>query len=288
MILPLWFKILLGVFLFFLGASVYSFLNVVIFRVPRGEEFVKTRSHCPGCGKLLSPWELVPVVSYLCLGGKCKKCGSKIGLRDVSIEIFGGLSSIASVWIPFLRPEDSVAKMAMETGNGWMGAFYGCILAGLTMFAFIGALTVVTFIQIDMDVVKTGTLIALAVPVAASFFTLPEWELMDRVIAGAVLGILMVILHLVFKKTVPMGLAVMMALSGIMIGFGKTVMVLLPVTVVVALLEWVILLILGKKPMIKHFKLAFALGVGSVVAVLFGTLCLDFLEINGVPILASF
>lgn len=281
MVLPVWFKILLGVFLFFLGASVYSFLNVVIFRVPRGEEFVKTRSHCPGCGKVLSPLELVPVVSYVCLGGKCKICGSKIGLRDVSIEIFGGLSAIASFWLPFLKPESS---MALQT----LGEFYANILAGLTVFAFIGALTVITFIQIDMGVVKTGTLIALAIPVAACFFTLPEIEMTDRLIAAAVLGILTLIFHLIFKKAVPMGLVVMMALCGIMIGFSKTVMVLLPVATVVALLEWLILLILGKKPMKRRFKLVFALGVGCAVAAVFGTQLIHVLETNGFPVLGSF
>ena len=273
MVLPLWFKILMGIFLFFLGASVYSFLNVVIFRVPRGEEFVKTRSHCPGCGKLLSPLELVPVVSYVCLGGKCKICGSKIGLRDVSIEIFGGLSAIASFWIPFLYPIGSATVTMM---NG----FYANILAGLTTFAFIGALTVVTFIQIDMDVVKTGTVIALAVPVVASFFTLAQMGLMDRLVAAAVLGILMMILSLLFKKSVPMGLAVVMALCGILLGFLKVVVILIPVAIAVALLEWVVLLIAGKKPMKRHFKLAFALGVATVVAVLFGDFLLEALKID--------
>ncbi|MBR6477028.1 MAG: prepilin peptidase [Lachnospiraceae bacterium] len=263
MVLPLWFKILLGVFLFFLGASVYSFLNVVIFRVPRGEEFVKTRSHCPGCGKLLSPIELIPVVSYVCLGGKCKICGSKIGLRDVSIEVFGGLSAIASFYLAFLKPADSIAELAF-------GDFYARFLAGLTVFAFIGAMTVITFIQIDMGVVKTGTLIALLVIVMIGFLTLPQVDFMDSLIAAAAGVIVIMIFHLLLKDAVPVGLAAMMGLCGIMLGSGKMLLVALPVAAVVALLEWLFLMIRGKKPMKQHFKLAFALWIGVTAAALAG------------------
>lgn len=263
MILPLWFKVLLGIFLFFLGASVYSFLNVVIFRVPRGEEFVKTRSHCPGCGKLLTPLELIPVVSYVCLGGKCKICGSKIGLRDVSIEIFGGLSSIASFWITFQNTAESLAEYAV-------GDFYARFLEGLTVFAFIGALTVITFIQIDVGTVKTGTLIALAIITAIGYFTLPELEITSRLIAAAAACMLTLILHLLCRKAIPLGLAWMMAIAGFFLGWEKLLIVGIPVTVAVALLEVVFLIVMGKKPMGRHFRLAFALWIGIVAATLAG------------------
>ena len=267
MILPLWFKVLMVIFLFFLGASVYSFLNVVIFRVPRGEEFVKTRSHCPGCGKLLTPLELVPVVSYVCLGGKCKKCGSRIGIRDVLIEVFGGLSAIASFWIFCQKPVDSLAQVAF-------GDFYARFLAGLTAFAFIGALTVITYIQNDMGVVKAGTLIALGIIALVGIFTMPEFEIMDRVIGAFSLSIVVAILALIFKNAVPMGLTGMMAIGGFFLGWSKLLFVAAPVTLAVAILEWLLLVILGKKPLGKHYRIVFALSVGLLVAILFGDLIL--------------
>lgn len=263
MILPVWFKILMSVFLFFLGASVYSFLNVVIFRVPRGEEFVKTRSHCPGCGKLLSPMELVPVVSYVCLGGKCKNCGSVIGVRDVLIETFGGLSAIAVFWIYLQESAGSLAEVAL-------GDFYGRFLAGLTAFALIGALTVITFIQIDTGVVKRGTVIALGVIVLTGFFTLTEVSLADRWIGALAISIFVVILGLLFKKAVPMGLAWMPGLVGFAIGWEKLLCGALPATVIVAALQLLILLLLGKKPIGKNFKPAFAIGAGLTFAILAG------------------
>lgn len=270
MVLPLWFKILACVLAFFMGASVYSFLNVVIFRVPRGEEFIKTRSHCPGCGKILMPIELVPVVSYVCLGGKCKKCGSKIGCRDVLIEVFGGLSAIASFWISFLKPAESFAA-------SFVGEFYAQFLAGLTIFAMIGALTVITFIQNDMGVVKLGTIVALGVIALLSLLTLnvPD-DAMDLVIGALCLSMVLVLLHLIFKKAVPLGLAWMVGIAGFPLGWGKMLLITLPVAVLFAVLELIFLVITGKRPIGKHFKIVFALSIGLVVSILAGDEILKF------------
>lgn len=75
---------------FALGLSVGSFINVVADRLPRGESLLP-RSHCDTCGHELTPLELVPVVSYIFLGGKCKQCGSKIPIRLPIVELLCGL-----------------------------------------------------------------------------------------------------------------------------------------------------------------------------------------------------
>ncbi|ADY56221.1 Prepilin peptidase [Syntrophobotulus glycolicus DSM 8271] len=80
-----------NVFVFILGLLIGSFLNTVIYRVPRRESFVVTRSHCPNCGHCLKPWELVPVLSYLIQKGRCRKCGIKISLRYPAVEILTGI-----------------------------------------------------------------------------------------------------------------------------------------------------------------------------------------------------
>lgn len=261
MSIPIWMKILSGIILFFLGASVYSFLNVVIFRVPRGEEFVKTRSHCPGCRRVLTPLELVPVVSYVCLGGKCKNCGSKIGIRDVLIEVFGGLSCIACFWIYFQGPTESLAEPVF-------GDFYARFLAGLTAFAFIGALTVITFIHVDMGVVKRGTLVALAVIAFIGFFTLPETLLWDRVIGALCLSLILVILSLLFRKIACMEAAWVMAIAGFLFGWEDMLTVALPGTVLTALVEVAVLLVAKKKPLSKYFRVILALNVGLLAVAL--------------------
>ena len=62
---------------FAIGACVFSFFNVVIYRLPRGESVVHGRSHCMGCGRTLTAGELIPCVSYLIQGKKCRGCGGE-------------------------------------------------------------------------------------------------------------------------------------------------------------------------------------------------------------------
>lgn len=70
--------VLMTALIYFLGASIGSFLTVTVMRGHRKEDFVKGRSKCECCGKELVWWELIPSISYMMLGGKCSKCKSKI------------------------------------------------------------------------------------------------------------------------------------------------------------------------------------------------------------------
>ncbi len=76
---------------FILGLVIGSFLNVVIYRVPRGESVVRPRSHCTGCGRYLGGLEMVPVVSWVVLGGKCRGCGEKVSVRYPLVELSTGV-----------------------------------------------------------------------------------------------------------------------------------------------------------------------------------------------------
>lgn len=74
--------------LFFLGLCVGSFLNVLIDRLPRGENPFRGRSHCDYCGKTLSSFELIPLLSFLYLKGKCKHCQARLSIQYPIIEFF--------------------------------------------------------------------------------------------------------------------------------------------------------------------------------------------------------
>jgi len=69
-----------------LGLLVGSFLNVVIWRVPRGESVVRPPSHCPGCDRPLRPRDNVPLLSWLLLRGRCRDCGTRISIRYPLVE----------------------------------------------------------------------------------------------------------------------------------------------------------------------------------------------------------
>ena len=68
------------------GLVIGSFLNVVIWRVPRGESVVSPPSHCPGCGRPVRPRDNVPVLSWLLLRGRCRDCGEPISIRYPLVE----------------------------------------------------------------------------------------------------------------------------------------------------------------------------------------------------------
>src|SRR5690606_18181436 len=78
-----------------LGLLFGSFLNVVIYRLPRGQSVVSPPSTCPKCGARIAPWNTVPVVSWLLLRGKAACCGAPIAARYPLVEAVGGLSGLA-------------------------------------------------------------------------------------------------------------------------------------------------------------------------------------------------
>lgn len=80
-----------------LGLCVGSFLNVVIYRVPNGMSLAKPASHCTTCDYTLKWYDNIPVLSYIILGGKCRKCGEKISPRYMIVELLNALCWVLSV-----------------------------------------------------------------------------------------------------------------------------------------------------------------------------------------------
>ena len=74
-----------------LGLAVGSFLNVVIYRVPRGESVVRPGSHCPTCAVAIAPRDNIPVLSWIVLRGRCRRCGAAITPRYVLVEALTGI-----------------------------------------------------------------------------------------------------------------------------------------------------------------------------------------------------
>ena len=92
--LPYWFWAGVAVAL---GLTLGSFLNVVIHRLPRGENIAYPASRCPACGAPIRPYDNVPVLSFLLLRGKARCCGAAISPRYPLIEVMGGLAAWASL-----------------------------------------------------------------------------------------------------------------------------------------------------------------------------------------------
>jgi leader peptidase (prepilin peptidase)/N-methyltransferase len=73
-----------------LGLVIGSFLNVCIYRIPRGESIVLPSSHCPACGASIRPFDNVPLLSYLWLRGRCRSCKASISLQYPVVELLNG------------------------------------------------------------------------------------------------------------------------------------------------------------------------------------------------------
>lgn len=87
-------KYLITLFVFSFGLIWGSFLNVLIYRVPRGIMFRSSRSECPSCRKMILWYENIPVVSYLFLKGKCSKCSTKISALYPVVELLTGFIAL--------------------------------------------------------------------------------------------------------------------------------------------------------------------------------------------------
>ena len=91
-------ELLLGLIRFLLGAALFSFMNVVAWRLPRGMDPLKGRSVCPQCGHTLGAPDLVPVFSWLFLRGRCRHCGAHIPARYLLVELLGGVLALGCTW----------------------------------------------------------------------------------------------------------------------------------------------------------------------------------------------
>ena len=92
-----WAQPVLILYAFILGAVVGSFLNVVIYRVPRRLSIVKPRSACPACATPIAWYDNLPIVSWIVLGGRCRSCRSGISFRYPLVEAAGGVLAALGV-----------------------------------------------------------------------------------------------------------------------------------------------------------------------------------------------
>ncbi|MFH1727003.1 MAG: prepilin peptidase [Pseudomonadota bacterium] len=117
------------IFVFIFGACIGSFLNVVIYRLPVDESIAHPPSHCFTCGSRVKPYENIPMLSYVFLKGRCGRCKSIISPRYFFVELI-------------------TACLAMLVFH-----FYGYTYSTPIYFAFIAALIIVTFIDIDHRII---------------------------------------------------------------------------------------------------------------------------------------
>lgn len=117
------------------GALWGSFMNVCIVRVPRRESVVRTASHCFACGRPIRAFDNIPLLSYLCLRGRCRSCGARFSPRYLLVEALAALLSALVYW-------KFVASAPAEPAAIRVASY-------AVYFVFTGVLIVLSFIDLD-------------------------------------------------------------------------------------------------------------------------------------------
>lgn len=151
------------IFALTLGLCVGSFLNVLIYRLPLGRSIVKPGSACPNCGAGIRWYDNIPVLSYILLHGKCRRCQSRISPRYPLAEIITGLLSLV---------------LFHQYGLSWAYLFY---------FLFVSALIAIIFIDFDHQIIPDVITYPGIVAGFISSLILPNITYRDSLI-GIILG----------------------------------------------------------------------------------------------------
>lgn len=230
---------------FLIGISIGSFVNVLVYRIPRGLDFVKGRSFCPACQQTLGARDLIPLLSWAFLKGKCRYCGAKISIRYPLVELAGGLLALLSQWR------------------------FGWTAAGLTVFMASMTLLTVSLIDWDTREIPDGLNIALGILAILSVWSMPGPNIGARLMGLVCVSAPMCLINLIKPTSFGTGDVLLMVGAGFLLGWKNTLLAMF-----VALIigggygAW---LLLAKKAGGKdHFAFGPALATGICIALFFG------------------
>lgn len=242
--MPTLLYVVLAVLIFITGAVIGSFLNVVAYRVPKKESLIKGRSHCTTCGKQIENRDLIPIVSWLWLRGKCRSCGEKISPRYMIVEAL--------------------------TGALYLTAFFICGISVELAFAAVlfPVLVVASLSDIDKGEIPYWCSITVGVLGIVSIFTdtMPWYE---HLIGAASIGILFAILA--FLGAMGGGDLQLMAAAGLLLGYR-----IIPAAAVGFIVGAVGGIISKIKTKNSEIRFGPYLSAGIVFGYLFGTNVIDF------------
>ncbi|TGE34213.1 A24 family peptidase [Desulfosporosinus sp. Sb-LF] len=237
------------------GLLIGSFLNVVIYRVPRGESIVTPGSHCPDCGHALRAWELIPVISFLIQKGQCRNCQTHISWRYPMVELLtGGLFFLT-------------AMLGLDTGINTTR-----LLLNLVFVAVLVALSLIDLDTFRLPDVLTLPLLGLGILGA---FLIPGnptgWE---SVFSALGAGGLFWIIALVYPQGMGLGDVKLVAAMGAFLGFPSIFLAVFAGSFAGAFLG-IILLLAGRKAFRQQIPFGPYLALGAILTLLWGTQLLE-------------
>jgi leader peptidase (prepilin peptidase)/N-methyltransferase len=241
------------IILFLFGSVIGSFLNVCIYRLPRNMSIVMPSSRCPSCNTPIRPYDNIPILSYILLGGKCRVCKTGISLRYPIVELLNALLYVSAFW---------------RFGFHWYTAVY---------FVFCSALIVITFIDLDFQIIPDRiTLPGTAIGFVAGSLLMPDpfmrYSLLG--VRSSMIGLLTggglyYIIAVLSKGGMGGGDIKMMAMVGALMGWKSVLLTTFLGSLTGAVFGVLLMIFKGKG---RKTKIPFGpfLALGSVVTLFFG------------------
>ncbi|MBP1535661.1 MAG: prepilin peptidase [Ruminococcus sp.] len=237
------------IFVFLFGVCIGSFLNVCIYRLPLGESLIKSNSHCMTCGTPIRKRDLIPVISWCMLRGKCHACGAKISPRYTVVELLNG---VLYLWV-FLHFDVVISPL----------------YASLVSLMF-SALIVVFFMDWDTQLINTGVVIfigVLAIPKYIFYQRSCPTTLTSMILGAFIISIPLLIISLVsHEKAMGMGDVYLMAAAGLFLGAQNIAVAMLIALIVGSICGIILKRINGD----SVFAFGPYLSVGIAVSALYG------------------
>ena len=270
---PVFIYILSGV----VGALIGSFLNVVIYRVPREESVVFPNSRCPSCGHAIAFYDNVPVLSYLMLGGRCRSCKVHISARYPAVEALTALLWLAVVWrdgLTFALPFDLIFVTAI-TALIFIDAEHMLLPNAITYPGIVFALVARLALPYLMGQPHFDDLPSLMNGMLAGF---PLWA---ASLAGALIGALvgggsLWLMGWTWEKlrgveAMGLGDVKMMFMVGAYLGWRLTILNIFLGVLSGSLIGIALMARQGKRNMQMLLPFGVFLGIGAIAALLFGS-----------------
>jgi leader peptidase (prepilin peptidase)/N-methyltransferase len=263
---------LIVVFVFLFGLIIGSFLNVCIVRIPSGKSIVMPASACPKCGEAIRPYDNIPLISYLALGGKCRGCKTKISPMYPLVELLTGLLFVACYLAFGLTVE--TLKWAAFSAILVVLVFTDLrerILPDLVNFTGFGLGLALSFFTRPTD----GTSLWIANRIFEYPPPAPVLSFSDAILGAALgSGLLWLVSEAYFRlrgrEGMGLGDVKMMLMAGAFLGAKKTVLTILAGSILGSVLGIALILAMRKD---TDYELPFGtfLGAGALLVVFFGT-----------------
>jgi leader peptidase (prepilin peptidase)/N-methyltransferase len=240
------------------GLIVGSFLNVVIWRVPRGESIVSPGSHCPHCEAQIAPYDNVPVLSWLVLRGRCRHCGAGISVRYPLVELASG-----GLWV----------AMALRFGWSWALPAYLVLASGLLALSLID---LDTFLLPNKIVYPLSAAMVMLFALAAALDGAGD-DFVRAMFGGAAAFAFFLTVHLIAPRGMGFGDVKLSFSLGVALGWLSwgTVFLGLFLGFLLGALVGVMLIATGLRSRRDHVPFGPFLAAGTVLAILLGQPLLD-------------